>query len=124
MSIQLATLQGGTTEIADTDLQALRGGFKGSLLAPGDAGYDEARSLWNAMIDRRPGLIARCSGTADVLHAVRFARTHGLLNSVRGGGHNIAGLRRRVDDRPVGHARHLGGRRRRHRARPGRLHPG
>jgi FAD/FMN-containing dehydrogenase len=66
--------------------------LSGRVLEPSDAGYDEARTIWNAMIDRRPGLIARCANTADVLHAVRFAAEHGLLTSVRGGGHNIAGL--------------------------------
>ena len=62
------------------------------MLSADDAGFDDTRKIWNAMIDRRPGLIARCTGTADVVQAVRFARQHGLLSSVRGGGHNIAGL--------------------------------
>jgi FAD/FMN-containing dehydrogenase len=58
---------------------------------PGEGDYDEARRVWNGMIDRRPALIARCAGVADVIAAVRFARTHELLVSVRGGGHNITG---------------------------------
>ena len=58
---------------------------------PGDDEFDEARKVWNGMIDRRPGLIARCSGTADVIAAVNFARTHGLLVAVRGGGHSWPG---------------------------------
>jgi FAD/FMN-containing dehydrogenase len=63
------------------------------LLVADDAPYDETRKIWNAMIDRRPGAHrARCSGTADVVRAVRFARAHRIVNSVRGGGHNIAGL--------------------------------
>ena len=62
------------------------------MLTPDDPAYEETRKIWNAMIDRRPGLIARCTGTADVVQAVRFARKHRLLVSVRGGGHNIAGL--------------------------------
>ena len=62
------------------------------MLSADDAAYEETRKVWNAMIDRRPGLIARCTGTVDVVQAVRFARQHGLLCSVRGGGHNIAGL--------------------------------
>ncbi|MFF0338385.1 FAD-binding oxidoreductase [Kribbella sp. NPDC004875] len=61
-------------------------------LTAGDPGYDEARSVWNAMIDRRPAAIARCSSTAEVADAVRFGRTHGLEIAVRCGGHNIAGL--------------------------------
>jgi len=92
MTIQLAGLNGGTVDIAADALQAFKAAFKGTLLTPDDAAYEETRKVWNAMIDRRPGLIARCTGTADVVQAVRFARQHGLLSSVRGGGHNIAGL--------------------------------
>jgi FAD/FMN-containing dehydrogenase len=65
--------------------------LRGTLLQPGDTGYDEARKIWNAMIDKRPALIARCAGIADVVSAVNFARTHDLLVAVRGGGHNVAG---------------------------------
>ena len=66
-------------------------GLSGPLVVCGDAGYDEARTIWNRMIDRRPALIARCAGTDDVVTALRFAREHGLLISVRGGGHNVTG---------------------------------
>lgn len=66
--------------------------MRGSLLGPLDAGYHESRKVWNAMIDRRPALIARCATTEDVIAAVNFARAHGMLVSVRGGGHNVAGL--------------------------------
>jgi FAD/FMN-containing dehydrogenase len=62
------------------------------MLAPGDAGYDEARKVWNGAIDRRPALIARCSGVGDVVAALRHAREHDLQVAVRGGGHGIAGL--------------------------------
>jgi len=89
---EMKTLNGGTTTLAPEALDAFRASFRGPLLFPADPGYDDARSLWNAMIDRRPGLIARATGTADVVAAVRFAREHGLLSSVKGGGHNIAGL--------------------------------
>jgi FAD/FMN-containing dehydrogenase len=65
--------------------------LRGRLARPGDDGYDAARKVWNGMIDRRPALIARCAGPADVIAAVRFAREHGLLVSVKGGGHNITG---------------------------------
>lgn len=65
--------------------------FRGEALLPGDAGYDEVRQIWNAMIDRRPALIARCVSTEDVVQAVGFARKHNLLVSIRGGGHHIAG---------------------------------
>ncbi|HEU5057428.1 MAG TPA: FAD-binding oxidoreductase [Kofleriaceae bacterium] len=88
----MATLDGGTTRLTQQQLDAFRGQFRGALLRDGDPAYEEARQVWNAMIDRRPALIARCTGTADVLAAVRLARTHRLLSSVRGGGHNIAGL--------------------------------
>jgi FAD/FMN-containing dehydrogenase len=65
--------------------------LRGTCLRPGDGGYDEARTIWNATIDKRPALIARCAGAADVIKAVKFARDRGLLLSVRGGGHNVAG---------------------------------
>ena len=92
MTIQLSGLDGKPVDIAADALQAFKAAFKGQLLTPDDAAFDETRKVWNAMIDRRPGLIARCTGTADVVQAVHFARRHGVLNSVRGGGHNIAGL--------------------------------
>jgi FAD/FMN-containing dehydrogenase len=65
--------------------------LRGYLVRPGDGAYDEARAVWNAMIDRRPALIVRCAGSADVINAVNFAREHDLPTSVRGGGHNVAG---------------------------------
>ena len=88
----LKGMDGATVELAPEALQAFKAAFKGAVLSREDAAYEETRKIWNAMIDRRPGLIARCSGTADVVQAVRFARQHGLLHSVRSGGHNIAGL--------------------------------
>ena len=72
-------------------LQSFFGGLRGRVLRPGDDGYDEARAVQNGLIDRRPALIVQCSGAADVIAAVNFARDHGLLLSVRGGGHNVAG---------------------------------
>jgi FAD/FMN-containing dehydrogenase len=69
-----------------------RSAFRGELIAPEDEAYDEARKVYNGMIDRRPGLIARCVDTADVIAAVGLAREHKLLVSVRGGGHNAGGL--------------------------------
>ncbi|HEX7521997.1 MAG TPA: FAD-dependent oxidoreductase, partial [Acidimicrobiia bacterium] len=70
----------------------LEASFRGELVRPGDGEYDEHRKVWNGSIDRRPGLIARCTGVADVRHAVRFARDHDLLVAVRGGGHSFPGL--------------------------------
>ncbi|MFC7133204.1 MULTISPECIES: FAD-binding oxidoreductase [Salinibaculum] len=70
--------------------------LRGTLLRPDDEGYDDARDVWNAMIDKHPALIAQCAGTADVISAVTFGREHDLPISVKGGGHNIAG--RAVED--------------------------
>ncbi|MGH8931395.1 MAG: FAD-binding oxidoreductase [Egibacteraceae bacterium] len=72
-------------------IEKLRRRFRGALLRPGEEGYDEARRIWNGMIDRRPALIARCAGADDVVAAVRFARERDMLVSVRGGGHAVAG---------------------------------
>lgn len=90
-NIQIKTCTGGTAVLSDEAVTAFQAGLRGQVLTGNTPGYDEARSIWNAMIDRRPALIARCAGAADVVHAVRFARTHDLLTAVRGGGHNIAG---------------------------------
>jgi FAD/FMN-containing dehydrogenase len=80
-----------TVQLDDAAIGALRESLGGALLLPGDVGYDEARTTFNGMIDRRPALIARCAATGDVVKAVRFAREHGLIVSVRGGGHNVVG---------------------------------
>lgn len=80
------------TTIDDAAVRELRSTFRGALLRAGEEGYDEARHVWNGDVDRRPGLIARCAGADDVAAAVRFARDHDLLVSVRGGGHSISGL--------------------------------
>ena len=77
--------------LTDGPLEALRASLRGQLLQAGDADYDRARAVWNGMIDRRPALIVRCAGTADVIAALAYARGHGLGLAVRGGGHNIAG---------------------------------
>jgi FAD/FMN-containing dehydrogenase len=71
--------------------KAFRARLRGPLLRAGDAGYDEARTVSNAMIDHRPALIARCAGAADVVATVEFAREHDLLVSIKGGGHNVGG---------------------------------
>ncbi len=73
-------------------LEELKAQLHGPLLLPASPGYDEARSVWNAMIDRRPALIVRCLGVADVVTCVHFAREHGITLSIKGGGHNISGL--------------------------------
>ena len=82
----------GTEKTLDADrVNSLKGELKGKLLTAGDAGYDEARTIWNAMIDRRPAIIVQPAGVDDVVAAVNFARENELLLSIRGGGHNIAG---------------------------------
>ncbi|HEX6558236.1 MAG TPA: FAD-binding oxidoreductase, partial [Longimicrobiales bacterium] len=78
-------------DVAQSDIDALANALRGPLLTAASPDYDQARSIWNAMIDRKPALIARCAGADDVAAAVRFAARHELLLSVRGGGHNIAG---------------------------------
>jgi FAD/FMN-containing dehydrogenase len=77
--------------IDDTAIETLRAGLLGDVVLPADAAYDAARRVWNGHIDRRPALVARCRGVADVVTAVRFAREHELLTAVRGGGHAVAG---------------------------------
>ena len=73
------------------DIQALKSTFHGELLEPASAGYDDARQIWNASIDKRPRVIARCSGVADVVAAVNFGRANNLVTAIRGGGHNVGG---------------------------------
>jgi FAD/FMN-containing dehydrogenase len=72
-------------------VQEFKANLRGELIRPEDSGYDAARKVWNGMIDKRPALIVRCAGVADVISAVNFARTNRLLVAVRGGGHNVAG---------------------------------
>ena len=72
-------------------IEEFRSGLRGPCLRAGDDAYDDARVIWNGSVDKRPALIARCSGVADVIDAVNFAREHDLLLAVRGGGHNVAG---------------------------------
>jgi FAD/FMN-containing dehydrogenase len=73
-------------------IRAFRAAFSGQVLSPADDAYEEARKVWNGAIDRRPALIARCAGVADVVGSVAFARANDLLVAVRGGGHNVAGM--------------------------------
>jgi FAD/FMN-containing dehydrogenase len=89
--LRITTSGGADAILEEAAVQGLKANLHGLLLQPGDAGYDEARKVWNGMIDRRPALIARCAGVADVIAAVRFARTYHILISVRGGGHNAPG---------------------------------
>ena len=85
----MTTTSAGLATAAYEELAAI---LRGELITPGDPGYDSARAVYNAMIDKRPAAIARCRDTADVISCVRFAREHGVEIAVRGGGHNAAGL--------------------------------
>ena len=91
MGILAGSDPGSPSASGEDGLDALRATVGGDVLVDGDPGYDTARAVWNAMIDRRPGVIVRCRTTADVIAAVTFARDHGQPVSVRGGGHNVAG---------------------------------
>src|SRR2546423_5035189 len=92
MATQVATLTGSQTGLTDEALEALRANLRGEALTASDAGYDGIRPEFNAMHDGRSALIVSCSGTADVVDAVNFARDAGLMVAVRGGGHSVAGL--------------------------------
>ena len=93
MTIQQALPVAGTHPVLDeAAVTGLGSRLRGDLYRPDQPGYDQVRRLWNGMIDRRPALIVRCSGVADVIEAVNFARNHALPVAVRGGGHNVAGL--------------------------------
>ena len=87
----IVTTHGTPVTLSATKVERFASGLAGRLLRQSDRDYDQARRVWNAMVDKRPALIARCAGTADVVASVRFAREHDLLISVRGGGHNYAG---------------------------------
>ena len=86
------------------DVARLRHQFQGQILLPDEGGYHQARQVWNAMVDRRPAIIARCASPADVAAAVGFARARDLEIGVRCGGHSVlgpVGARGRTDDRPL-----------------------
>jgi len=90
--MQLASLDGATVRVAESAIDELAMKLNGPPLRAGDAGFDESRAIWNAWIDRKPGLIVRAMRTADVAAAVRFAADHEVLLSVRAGGHNHVGF--------------------------------
>src|SRR6266568_3889692 len=89
--LQVTTISGVDTVLKEATVAAFKQNLRGQLIAPDDARYAEARQVWNANIDRQPGLIARPVGVADVIQVVNFARDHNLLVSVRGGAHSFAG---------------------------------
>jgi len=89
--IKINRLNDGIASLTPEALVGFRAALGGQALLPGDIGFDQARTVWNATVDKRPGLVVRCAGPSDVVQAVRFARQHDLLLAVRAGGHNIAG---------------------------------
>jgi hypothetical protein len=89
--LPVATTTGSDAALEEAAITELKASLRGHLLLSGDDGYDDARKLWNAMIDKRPALIARCAGAEDVVSCVNFARANDLLVSVRGGDHSAAG---------------------------------
>jgi FAD/FMN-containing dehydrogenase len=86
------TLDGRDFDLTAAMLGELRSRVRGPVLVPDEPGYEESRTVWNAMIDRRPAVVVRCLGTSDVIECVRFARQHSILLCIKSGGHNIAGL--------------------------------
>ncbi len=86
------SLDGREIDLPQDELDGLRARLRGPILVAGDAGYEESRTLWNAMIERRPAAVVRCLGSADVIASVQFARENELLLCIKAGGHNIAGL--------------------------------
>src|ERR687886_2658433 len=87
--LQITTNTGTEAVLDDSLVEGFRSSLRGELLHLDDADYEDARRVWNGMIDKRPALIARCAGTADVIEAVNFARENDLLVAVRGGGHKV-----------------------------------
>src|SRR5256885_15626163 len=76
--------------LKESTIDDFKAGLRGALLCPDEVGYEEARKVWNGMIDRHPAMLVRCTGVADVITAVRFARVHNLLVAVRGGAPHVA----------------------------------
>ena len=90
-TVTMRRIDGNSVTLDGSAVESLKAELRGSLLFPGEDGYDASRTVWNSMIDRRPALVVHCAGVNDIKQAVDFARAHGLLTSVKGGGHNIAG---------------------------------
>jgi FAD/FMN-containing dehydrogenase len=90
-NLKVSTLDNNSTTIHESALDKFISGLRGEVLLKDHPDYDEVRKIWNGMIDKKPAVIVRCMGTADVIDCVNLARENNLLTSVRGGGHNIAG---------------------------------
>jgi len=90
--MRATSTQGRDIDLTQDKFDGFRSRHRGPVFLPGDAGHEESRTVWNGMIDRRPAIVARCLGSADVIACMRFARENDLLLCIKGGGHNIAGL--------------------------------
>jgi len=90
--MKIKTLDGNEIDLNQDTIESLKLRLRGQVLTPADIGYEESRTVWNGMIDRRPAIIVRCLGTADVIACMQFVREHNLLVCIKGGGHNIAGF--------------------------------
>src|SRR5512140_1470675 len=90
--MKIKTMDGSEIDLKQEIIESLKTRLKGPLLTSGDAGFEESRTVWNAMIDKKPAFVVRCLGTADVIACMQFVREHNLLLCIKGGGHNIAGF--------------------------------
>jgi FAD/FMN-containing dehydrogenase len=90
--MKVQTLDGSEIDLKKDILEGLTMSLAGSVILPGDTGYEDSRTVWNAIIDRKPAFVVLCLGVSDVIKCVKFARSHNLLLCIKGGGHNIAGL--------------------------------
>ena len=90
--LRIVGLDRGVTTVTSDEVDALAESLEGAILHPDDEGFDEAILIWNGMIDKRPALVIQPAGSADVVRSVNFVRERGLEVSIKGGGHNIAGL--------------------------------
>ena len=91
VDLKVVTLDGKDSVVLEDTVEEFRKSLRGQLIGPDDEGYEEARNVWNGNIDRRPALISRCAGVADVINSVNFARANNLLVAIRGGAHSAAG---------------------------------
>jgi FAD/FMN-containing dehydrogenase len=89
--LEIQTQDGESVGIDSKAIDDLEDNLRGSVFVQSSPGYDDVRRIWNGMVDRRPAMVVRCAGVADVISSVNFAREHDLLVSVRGGGHNVSG---------------------------------
>ena len=90
MSLKIKTFDGSEIVLNNNIMKGFKDGIRGKVLTMDDAEYEQVRIVFNGMIDKRPTIIVRCTGTADVIDAVKFANKHRLLLALRGGGHNVA----------------------------------